>query len=142
FDSSLAGVGLVRADGRIGIVAMRGPWREAFDTDMPLDPRLGVVGAALREGRPYWTTDTLADPTLTFDDDRRDLILRVGQKAALATPLRYGNRTIGVLAVTFSHRREFSDQECALTQAFADQAAVALENARLYEEAERKRGHA
>lgn len=142
FDSGLAGVGLIRPDGRVGILAMRGALGREFDTDAPIDPTLGVVGAALREGRLYWTADTLADPSLVFDDDRRQLILRVGQKAALATPLRYGNRIIGVLAVTFQERREFSDHECALTQAFADQAAVALENARLYEEAERKRGQA
>jgi len=142
FESSLAGVGLIRPDGRIDVIAARGPWGRELDTQVPLDPTLGVAGAALRDGRLYWTADTLADPALAFDDDRRRLILRLGQKAALATPLRYGNRTIGVLAVTFPERREFSDQECALTQAFADQAAVALENARLYEEAERKRGQA
>jgi GAF domain-containing protein len=142
FGSSLAGVGLLRPDGRIGVLALAGPMRDAFEVGAPLDPTLGVIGGALRDGRLYWTADTLADPRLDFDDDRRRKIIAAGQKAALATPLRYGGRVIGVLGITFQERRSFSDEECALAQAFADQAAVALENARLFEEGERRRQQA
>jgi GAF domain-containing protein len=142
FGSSLAGVGLLRPDGRIGVLALAGPMRDAFAVGQTLDPTLGVIGGALRDGRLYWTADTLADPRLDFDDDRRRKIIAAGQKAALATPLRYGGRVIGVLGITFQERRTFSDEECALAQAFADQAAVALENARLFEEAERGRQQA
>ena len=89
-----------------------------------------------------WTADLLADPRLDFDDDRRRMISDGGSKAALAMPLRYGGRIIGVLGLTFQEPRSFSDEECALAQAFADQAAVALENARLFEEGERRRQQA
>lgn len=142
FGGSLAGVGLLRRDGRIGMLAAAGPTRGAYDIGPMLDPTLGVIGRALRDGRLYWTADTLADPRLDFDDDRRRNIIAVGQKAALATPLRYGGRVVGVLVITFQERRSFSDEECALAQAFADQAAVALENARLFEEGERRRQQA
>src|SRR2546430_11491267 len=49
-------------------------------------------------------------------------------------PLRAKGRIIGTVIVADRQGRQFSDAEAALLQSFADQAALALENARLYEE--------
>lgn len=55
--------------------------------------------------------------------------------ARIAVPLRINDRVIGDLAVVTNTGAGLSEAETALLQAFADRAALALENARLYEEA-------
>jgi PAS domain S-box-containing protein len=63
---------------------------------------------------------------------------RPPQSAVLA-PLRYRGGPIGVLVLTnFSRKSAFGAQDLQLLSAFADQAAVAVENARLYEDAQGK----
>jgi PAS domain S-box-containing protein len=56
----------------------------------------------------------------------------------LAVPLIAQDRVIGALSLGDSVGRVFGDTEIQLAQAFADQAAIALENARLYEEAQQR----
>jgi len=55
-----------------------------------------------------------------------------GPASAVALPLRYGGRSLGVLALGFAAAREFGDDERALLLACAGQCAQALERARLY----------
>lgn len=57
-----------------------------------------------------------------------------GITSVLTVPLREKEETSGVIRVYARHRRRFSDREIELLHAFADQAAVAIENARLYED--------
>ncbi len=60
-------------------------------------------------------------------------------RSAIALPIRLGGQTIGVLDFyQEGQEREWSDDERALVEALADQIALALENARLYAEAERR----
>ena len=54
-------------------------------------------------------------------------------------PLISGNRVVGVLAILFGERRQFTPQEKELMGLLADHAAIAINNARLHEEAERRR---
>ena len=55
--------------------------------------------------------------------------------AALEVPLRWQERIIGVLAINADARkRTFNQDEVWLATLFANQAAIAMENARLYEE--------
>src|SRR3970282_3030775 len=53
-----------------------------------------------------------------------------------AAPLRCQGRIIGVLNIFGEHRRSFRKQEVDLLQPFAAQAAIAIENARLFEDVE------
>ena len=138
----LVGVGLLDRDSRVLIVAMAGKAPDEFQVGRMLEPEIGLLGHALRELRLCWSPDLLADPRLHFDEKRSRLIREGGHRAGLVVPLRYGSRIIGVLGLTASEPRSFSDDECALVQAFADQAAVALENARLFQEGERRRQQA
>src|SRR4029453_19453603 len=57
----------------------------------------------------------------------------LGYTKFLGVPLKVGDRTIGVL--TFRARRPFSPRDQELAEAFAGQAAIALEHSRLYQEA-------
>ena len=98
-----------------------------------------VVGLAIEVGTPIATPNLLVDPRFTFTPESRAMIERAGQRSVLGVPLRIGERVIGALGVGDRIGRQFDDDEIRLTQAFADQAAVALENARLYTEMTRRR---
>ena len=102
----------------------------------------GVIGAALRQGRTAWSADVLTDPQIRFDDETRAWIERAGYRAVLAVPLRVKSRVIGAFAVGDVPGRVFTPEDVRLAEAFADHAAVALENARLYTEAQARRREA
>src|SRR5947208_248158 len=100
-------------------------------------PGGGLVGRAAREGRACWTADILTDPELVVTEElRRNVGSRV--RAVLAAPVRIKDGTLGVLSISDSRVREFAPTEVALLQSFADQAALALENARLHEGLEQR----
>jgi len=62
------------------------------------------------------------------------LVQRYGFKSGLAVPIIYQDKAIGTLSFGNRHvRRAFSDSEIMMAQAFASQAAIAIQNARLYE---------
>ena len=61
-------------------------------------------------------------------------------RAAVAAPIRLEGETIGFLSVTSDKVGAFNDQHAARLQAFADQAAIAIRNARLYDEVRRHAG--
>jgi PAS domain S-box-containing protein len=65
---------------------------------------------------------------------------RAGIQTALGVPLRHGGRTLGVLLVASCHldAKPFTDDAVRVADLFADQAAAALENARLYLSLERR----
>ena len=110
--------------------------------EFPWIPRLssgaGIAGLALGERRPIAVSDILADPRLHYSEDVREQFSRAADRALLAVPLVAQGREFGVVAVGDHTGRAFSEDDIRLTQAFADQAAVALENARLYGEVSRQ----
>lgn len=72
------------------------------------------------------------DATGSFGGQLGDLYVDDGIAAACLVPLIAGNEVLGVLGLYHSHPRVWPDEELGLAQAFADQAAVAIQNARLY----------
>ena len=142
FGGHVGGVGLVQPDGSIRPVALGGPGAAAIPPELAISTDTGLVGRAFREGRLCWSADLPADQDLTLSDAGRRLLAGMGIHAALATPLRYRDRLIGVLLLAFRERRAFSQDESTLVQTFADHAAVALGNAGVYEEAGRRRREA
>ncbi len=99
----------------------------------------GAVGLAVAERRAVVSTDVLADPRLQFAPDVRAFIESTPIRAILAVPLVVKEQVIGALGLADASGRVFTEDDVRLAQAFADQAAVALENARLYADAERRR---
>lgn len=59
--------------------------------------------------------------------------------AILAVPLRYGSNVMGVMSVSFIAPHDFDQQEIRVVELLADQAAIAIHNAQLYQEIQ---GHA
>ena len=94
----------------------------------------GVVGLAVRLGTPITTADLLADPRIALTREARARIEQAAFRAVLAVPLLVQGRVIGALAVGDRSGRAWTDDEVQLAHAFADQGAIALENAQLVQE--------
>src|SRR5262249_18506971 len=95
----------------------------------------GLAALAVREGRPMASVDVLEDARVGLDAELRHRLQGSGHAAALAAPLVTGRGVTGVLVVRDDRGRRFTENDISIAAAFADQAAVVLENARLYRRA-------
>src|SRR5206468_11020182 len=95
-------------------------------------PRDGsIAGAVLTSRRPEYLEDVQHDPRWR----QRALAETSDLHACNALPSIHHDRAVGALIVAFGHRGSFTSEEKNLAGLLADQAAIAIENARLYEEA-------
>ena len=108
-------------------------------TAIPVDE--AVAGLAVREGSPVATPDVLADPRVVLNAETRALVEKSGHGSVLAVPLAIGGRVTGVLALGDVTGRAFGPEEIGRLQDFANQAAIALENARLFALEATRRAH-
>ncbi len=98
--------------------------------DRPVATERGsATGRALLEGRTVHIADVRADPDYTFSE----AIEKGGFKTILAVPMLRERKAIGVLALTRVELQPFTDKQIELVSTFADQAAIAIENVRLFE---------
>src|SRR5205814_1266439 len=95
----------------------------------------GVAGAVCVSRRAEFIRDVQRDPRWL----QRRLLEAAELHACAACPLISQERALGVLIVLFGRRAGFTREERELVGLLASQAAIAIENARLYEEAERQR---
>ncbi|MBI4610290.1 MAG: GAF domain-containing protein [Candidatus Rokubacteria bacterium] len=95
-----------------------------------------LTGRVIREGSP------LICPDLAEDADWREtpVVRRFGYRAMLAVPMRLKDRTLGVLKLLHREPRPFRPEDAELLGALAAQAALAIENAQLYEETRQRLG--
>jgi len=97
----------------------------------PIAPGRGtLVARTSLEGAPVHIPDVLADPEYTWREGQR----LAGFRAAFGVPLLREESCIGVMAMTRATPRPFTERQMELVQTFADQAAIAIENVRLFEE--------
>ena len=132
FDAQSSVLRLLQPDGSLVAVALGGRSREYFEPGHVLPPGAGVLGRAVTEGRAVASSDALNDPALRLTDELRHGLATSADGAILAVPLRAKGTVMGALGVTDRPGRVFSDEEIGLLQTFADQATLALENARLF----------
>jgi two-component system, NtrC family, sensor kinase len=100
--------------------------------NIPVEPeRATAAGRALLEGKAVHIPDVQADLEYTFEGRRLDVY-----RTILGIPMLREGVPIGVLTLTRSEVRPFTDKEIELVSTFADQAAIAIENVRLFESVE------
>src|SRR5262249_10134277 len=107
--------------------------REFMDQvrDTPIKAERGSgIGRALLEGRVIHIPDVKADPDYTFMEHQKLGAFRT----LLAVPMLREGVLKGIVTLTRSEVRPFTEKQMELATTFADQAAIAIENVRLFDE--------
>jgi YesN/AraC family two-component response regulator len=95
----------------------------------PLDSSKSL-GEAILSGKYVWVQDAATDTRVQYPREAA----REGIASILSVPLIVRNKVIGALRVYTAEPREFSEDERKFLQGFAEQVAMAIENARSYED--------
>ena len=104
-------------------------WFELMQTN-PLQPgRKTLIGRTLLEGRTVHIPDVLADPEYSAPNQQLGAF-----RAALGVPMLRDGIAIGVFMIARRTPRAFTDKQIELATTFADQALIAIENVRLFDE--------
>jgi GAF domain-containing protein len=114
-----------------GVASQREDWLayRKYLAGVAYQPGKGsVVGRTLLEGRTIQIDDIRSDP----DYDQRGAL--AGVRTMLGVPLLRDGRPIGVMVLVRATVRRFTNKQVELIETFADQAVIAIENARLFEE--------
>jgi GAF domain-containing protein len=102
-----------------------------FHENHPITPGRGTaVGRTALEGKAVQIVDVLADPEYTFGEAQK----LGGGRATLGVPLLREGTPIGALALQRTEPQPYSQKQIELVETFADQAVIAIENARLFDE--------
>jgi signal transduction histidine kinase len=102
---------------------------------VPIEAGRGSAsGRALLECRAIHILDVLADPEYTLIEAQK----LSGYRTVLGVPILRNGAAIGVFALTRVEVNPFTDRQIELVSTFADQAAIAIENVRLFDEVQDK----
>jgi GAF domain-containing protein len=102
-----------------------------FFKDLPIERDRGtIMGRTLLEGKVVQIPDVKSDSEYTWTDVQK----REGFRTLLGVPLLREGITIGVIALMRRSVRLFNDKQVELLTTFADQAVIAIENVRLFDE--------
>ncbi|WP_434445157.1 helix-turn-helix domain-containing protein [Lentzea sp. E54] len=120
------------ADGRLSARAAEGTISAAF-LSATIPAGAGLGGKVLATRRPQWVRNYAASTLIDHDAGFDRLVGTEDLVALLGVPLVIRDEVVGALFAAYRSERSFDAGEIALLSAFADHAAVALDNARLYE---------
>ncbi|HXI81584.1 MAG TPA: GAF domain-containing protein [Verrucomicrobiae bacterium] len=97
----------------------------------------GIAGRTVATGKAFRTADYLVDERFAHTPVSDNLVRMTGFRSVLSAPLRGESGPLGAISVS-SHRPDaYDDNQADLLQALADQAAIAIQNARLIDELDR-----
>lgn len=101
--------------------------------DIQLSLTAGLAGRIVTTGKAMWTSDYLADATIEHQPAADELAGDEQLRSILGVPLHALGITFGVLFAAERQQRPFTDGEISLLGGLAGHAAVAIENARLFD---------
>src|SRR5262249_51845275 len=111
------------------------PEYQEYVRQHPIAPGRGtLVARKALEVAPVHIPDVLADPEYTWHEGRK----LAGFRAMLGVPLLREENCIGVMAMTRAKPQPFTAKQIDLVTTFADQAVIAIENVRLFDEIQDK----
>ena len=132
FQGYLVGVTLVEDDGLLYLRAYKGPNAEQMLAIYPHEPdRASGSGCAILERRVVHFPD-VADPSLPAQIAKGAQI--IGFRSIIFAPMMFEGRGIGAIWVGRRLAGEFTEKQINLLRTFADQAVIAIQNARLFRE--------
>ncbi|WP_410590297.1 helix-turn-helix domain-containing protein [Amycolatopsis sp. lyj-23] len=123
---------LVGPDGRLSARASEGTISAEF-LAATIPATVGLGGKVLATKSPHWVRDYATSTLIQHDPNFDRLVVTEDLVALLGVPLVIRGEAVGALFAADRSARSFQAEEIALLNAFADHAAVALDNARLYE---------
>ncbi|RME48553.1 MAG: GAF domain-containing protein [Chloroflexi bacterium] len=129
-DARYGALGIVDKAGHIQALITSGLSEEEYSRMGPLPQGRGLLGAVLHEGRPIRVADIQKDArSVGFPPNHPPM------KSFLGVPVIFKGQTVGNLYLTDKQGAgEFSAEDEELLTMFATQAAIAIENARLYQQ--------
>ena len=138
FTGETVGITLLREDGMLDVDANVGPGLDQLGKAMAFPHPLGrdtASGTAILDRRVIIYPD-INDGTMPAKS--RDGALAIGTHSMIVAPMIFEGRAIGTLWVGRSFKGPFPGTQIALLKTFADQAVIAIQNARLFREIEDK----
>jgi PAS domain S-box-containing protein len=118
-------------------------WAEAMrerSRVIHIDDEFDLTAQVIRTGEPVFLREVpqeLLDEAVRRDPNAAEALEHISIRSAITVPLLSGERAFGALTLV-AETRELEDSEFELAQELAARAAIAVENARLYREAERR----
>ena len=108
---------------------------EQYALENPLRPGRGsAIGRSALEGRAVHIPDVLADPEYKASGYQKVF----GFRTILSVPLLRDGTTIGVFSLHRDQVNPFTDKQIELVNTFADQAVIAIENVRLFDDVQKR----
>jgi two-component system, NtrC family, sensor kinase len=131
-DADLAAMHRLLPDNKRTIAIYGGaPTHREDANSVPFVPGRGsVIARSIAERKPIHVADVLAEPDYELKEQQQKL----GYRTVLGVPLLGKAEPIGVIVLMRLTVRPFTDKQIELVQSFADQAIIAIENTRLFNE--------
>ena len=131
-----SGAGFYRWDPAEGHLIMTEDYHAPSDLGRSLRIRAGegVGGRAFSERRVIWTDDRMSDPALNYSADNGAVMAKsASARALIAAPVILRDCVYGLLVNGYRDPHTHTDEDVRLMTTLAGQAAIALDNARLFE---------
>jgi signal transduction histidine kinase/ActR/RegA family two-component response regulator len=135
FGAASATIRRLEPDGALVVLASaRGSKPPAFSRGHTLPAGVGPAAQAVARGHAVWIPDVLTDPEVRLTPELRLFYEATDHRATLTVPLKARGDVVGAVTIVYPVGRILREDEVRLAEAFGDQVALALENARLFAE--------
>jgi len=132
--ADVACIAPVERDGRDARVRVVQGARTDRLYDLVVRPGVGMGGAVLATGEPLSSANYASDPHIVHDPAYDEIVATEGLVSALTLPITLKGEIIGLLWVAHRTAKAFSGEDVDVLQRMAHQAAIAMDNARLYQD--------